>query len=190
MSTSILHPALAHPHDRLADPKVFGPGKWDDIHGLAARATTYEKKRECLNFIYFVTSTLKCKTCLGHATEYVKAHPPEEFLDVKDAYGRDRGLFIWTVNFHNAVNRRLGKPEVDEETAYTIHGPENEICETCGVEKADGAYSAAYNGVTAIPNPPVYDFSVFGRNPAPLRSSPITYIPTYAKTYRMTPKNA
>lgn len=202
---------LPKEHERLGNPKVFGPGKWDDLHTYAIAATTPEDKRAFCRFVRIITSSLKCLQCREHATRYVREHPPEEYLNVKDAKGRDAGLFVWVCLFHNTVNRRLNLPEVDYEVSYSLYEPDSMVCvKDCGspetaitpsgaeiitaqLNKSLVSYSEPSAGAFTMQNEadaptgvtavpaPVYSYSVLGRNPIPGKK-PDTEV-TYIPTY-------
>jgi hypothetical protein len=104
----------------LSDPKVFGPGEWYLIHTVAKQATTEEKKRQFVEFIELVRTSLLCANCAAHMTEYIQNNPIQQFWNVRAKDGTEVGMFKWTWKFHNAVNARLGKPQLDWDTAYTM----------------------------------------------------------------------
>lgn len=189
-------------HIRLTDPNVFGPGKWDDMHTFGAAATTPDLKKSYCDYIRIITSSLKCMVCRKHAIEYVRDHPPEEFLNVLDENGQDIGLFKWSWLFHNAVNKRISKPEVDFKVAYAMYEPEsavsNSVCvENCGDQAAppgpdqitaelnrsaiSGAASTAVS--TAISSLPEYTYSALGRSVEAGNkvTDEVSYIPTYSR---------
>ncbi len=106
----------------------FGPGLWFAIHTYAANATTVQRKRAFLDFIYIIVQNIKCQVCRDHATQYVQDHPPERMYNLVDPDGNEIGLFKWTWIFHNAVNRRLGYDEMSFEEAYSIFAPGKPTC--------------------------------------------------------------
>lgn len=91
--------------------KDWGRGQWHSIHTTAARATTTEKFKFFCSWIRDQLEDLPCEECTEHSKEYLKSNPPEKAEDA----------FIWTWRFHNAVNRRLGKPEMEYTTAKQIY---------------------------------------------------------------------
>jgi hypothetical protein len=56
---------------------------------------------------------LPCGECRAHWSKLLAELPPE--LASREKY------FAWTVAAHNAVNRRLGKPEMPEAEARQLH---------------------------------------------------------------------
>lgn len=115
------------------DPTKFGPGMWISIHTLALRANTQEKKKEYVEEVISLVESIKCGECHGHATEYLKKNPIEKYFNVKDVKsGAEIGCFKWSWVFHNAVNKRLGKKELDFNTALMKYIPSKEKCTNCG----------------------------------------------------------
>lgn len=111
-----------------SDSKIWGPGVWWNIHILALRANTQEKINEYIDYIKYILPKLPCLTCRNHATEYLKKHPLEEFININE------GMFRWSWIFHNEVNVRLGKQIINYYTAINLfEDNESEICtDTCG----------------------------------------------------------
>ena len=108
------------------DPKIIGPGIWWFLHNKASLATTDISKLEFMNDVNNLKKTFPCNECRSHLIEFVKKNPMEPFLK------KDKGLFIWTWNFHNNANTITGKPifpYIDAERMY--YSPE--LCTTtCG----------------------------------------------------------
>ena len=103
-------------HNKLHNPVYIGPGEWNTIHTLAAWANTPERKKIVIEQIKYLQSRFPCIECKGHFGNYIIAHPMEYTID-----GPEDALFLWTVNFHNAVNHRLGKAKVSYEDAKSIY---------------------------------------------------------------------
>lgn len=122
--------------DIRSDPKTYGQ-KWVDIHELSASI-----KKECdiiprVDSIKILIDSIKCKKCHDHAHEYLKAHDIKSSYKIKDKKGRLVGVFIYFVEFHNAVNIRLKKDYLEPETAISMYYPEEDdddlFCtKTCG----------------------------------------------------------
>ena len=91
--------------------KLWGPGEWHSIHITAAWADTPEKFRFFCMWIRNQIENLPCSDCITHARAYMLANPPEKAEDA----------FIWSWRFHNSVNRRLGKPEMEYNTAKQLY---------------------------------------------------------------------
>jgi len=89
-----------------------GPGKWDIMHLKTFAISSYQDKLDFIELFYFIIDTLKCGNCVNHANMYVTAHPIEAYID---------NLAEYMVDFHNAVNKRLGKSEVSYENAKEMY---------------------------------------------------------------------
>jgi hypothetical protein len=110
-------------HSKLHNPVYIGPGVWYVFHTLAAEAKTDQEKKEVIKHIRRIEQKFPCSDCKGHFGEYLGKHPPEESLG-----GAEDSLFLWTVNFHNAVNYRLKKPQVSYEEAKSIYMDNDIFC--------------------------------------------------------------
>lgn len=95
----------------ISSNKEWGPGRWQSIHVTAASSVTSQKFRIFCEWIRDQIDHLPCSECTDHAKEYLEHNPPEKSEDA----------FIWTWRFHNTVNRRLDKPEMEYTTAKQIY---------------------------------------------------------------------
>ncbi len=77
-----------------AEPEVWGPRKWRELH-RGFRSEAWVEKW---------IASLPCAECRAHAAGIISDMPPD-FTNA-DAF------FAWSVRLHNAVNVRLGKPEM------------------------------------------------------------------------------
>lgn len=101
--------------------KEWGPRRWTALHTLAIMFPSKplrDDKIAALNRIKLIIVSLPCQECRMHAREYVTKHPPD--------LGSSEAFQIWMWNFHNAVNARLGKPQMPYD-AYLAEYNE-EIC--------------------------------------------------------------
>lgn len=116
----------------ISNPKLIGPGLWVLMHKRSRRLRTLEQQHQYIDFVKDICYGFPCKVCKGHCTEYIKNHPMEEYLDVyMDINGKETllGLFVWTWQFHNAVNARLNKPLMSWDTVYNLYTvSENLMC--------------------------------------------------------------
>jgi hypothetical protein len=98
---------------------VWGPRGWYWLHtaaiGYPARPTR-DDARVAFRRIWAFVTHLPCAECRGHATRYVLRRPPN--LASTDA------LQAWVWGFHNAVNRRLGRPAVSYEEYRRLYADE------------------------------------------------------------------
>ncbi len=104
----------------------WAEGIWICIHLTGADATTVEKADFYCSWLRMIVANLPCGDCRNHAAEYlsIPGNEPEMAED----------CFIHSWRFHNAVNVRLKKPEMDYSTAAQIYlgGGVKSLCTTCG----------------------------------------------------------
>lgn len=105
----------------LSKPTSFGPGGWSIIHILAKWAKTSERIETFIMIIDVIISTLFCIQCREHAITYLKNNPPSKYSLIKNIEGRLIGMFLWSWEFHNIVNSRLGKSILAFDTAFNIY---------------------------------------------------------------------
>jgi hypothetical protein len=89
----------------MVSPAQFGPYFWGALH-LACLGGGDIK-----DFIASFPSALPCPACGAHFNDVLKALPFPEG-------GNPLELFAWSVDVHNVVNRRLGKPIVAYDDAF------------------------------------------------------------------------
>jgi hypothetical protein len=117
--------------DKLTDPKSFGPGIWFTLHTTSLTAVDTESKKAFAAMVKSIIHGIKCEECHGHATAYLEKNPIEKFFNIKDdKTSAEIGCFKWTWIFHNAVNRRLQKKEIDFQTALMMYA-KKETCKDC-----------------------------------------------------------
>ena len=111
-------------HSRLHNPNYSGPGIWFSLHSLGAYSKSSEEKRFAISFIKNLQQNFPCGDCKGHFGSYIDTHPLEPLIND----GNEESLFLWTFNFHNAVNHRLRKPIISYEDAKYIYYANSEFC--------------------------------------------------------------
>lgn len=85
-------------------PLIWGSQAWHMIHCVALNYPenpTELDKQKYLGFFNALADTLPCEICGQHFKKEMEKRPP----DLKDR----ESLFNWTVDVHNAVNKRNGK---------------------------------------------------------------------------------
>lgn len=127
---------------KRSDKKYFGPGKWDTIHLIAYRAVDQESMNFFRRFMQIMAEEEKCGECKMHMDEYIRANPIEQWFwrpQLRRASdGRMIGCFMWSVNFHNAVNARLSKKGMTFEEAMERF-EQTEVCMgDCGETQTSG----------------------------------------------------
>jgi hypothetical protein len=113
----------------ISDPEVFGPGMWYSIH-----SSSIQLDDECfMKYIDGIIPKIPCLICREHATEYLKNNPTKDYKGIKNSNGEYIGMFKWSWIFHNTVNKRLGKPILDWDTAYNMFTDDSKVCSmSCG----------------------------------------------------------
>ncbi len=94
---------------REIDPMIFGPGTWIATHVLALVSDQNEDYAFYSLYIYRMVHALPCGQCRKHGVRYIDKYPVP----------KSGSMFNWSIDFHNAVNKRLGKPEMSIEQAKT-----------------------------------------------------------------------
>lgn len=102
------------------DPKVWGPHLWSSLHYIALGypdSPSPVDKYNYQNFYESLHTILPCEECATHYKALVQEMKITPHLN--DKYD----LFKWTVNVHNAVNQRLGKPQMSYNDALRLYKP-------------------------------------------------------------------
>lgn len=112
----------------LFDLKKFGPGIWYKIHTDALMCNTLASKENFVIQINTLCNDFKCKDCKPHLKAFIDNNDLKNYFNVKD------GIFKWTWELHNDVNKRLGKykPTYDEAYSYYTNTRPMLYCNTCG----------------------------------------------------------
>jgi hypothetical protein len=105
----------------IGKPSQWGPKLWTILHSLGyyssqlhqdERVPEIIKKdamREVLWLLGHLETIVPCSECRQHIEEYRKTNGLVNTLE---------GVEKWTIDFHNAVNVRLGKPVYTEKTIH------------------------------------------------------------------------
>ena len=80
---------------------VWGPSMWRVLHSLSFSISEENEKdrKKFLDFLESLRTLLPCEDCRLHFSQYLEEHNPQ----------KAENLAVWTFDFHNAVNERLGK---------------------------------------------------------------------------------
>lgn len=87
-------------------------GIWIALHTMAAHASQHPVDYD--SFVKYTTlliTNLPCKECRSHATDYIQENP----------IGLSSHPFMWSWDFHNAVNERIGNDIVSYSDATDIY---------------------------------------------------------------------
>ena len=85
---------------------IWGPPLWKEIHVTSLSLRPEEFKE----YLDDVDSKIPCIECRNHFRTYREAHP----------VGPKTDPVRWGIYFHNAVNKRLRKPELPYKEALSI----------------------------------------------------------------------
>ena len=101
-----------------SNPNVWGPYYWYILHNSSAiyPINANPVVRNVMKYrILAIPYELPCRKCQIHASAYI-----QQFSDIQldDIVSTREKLFNFYVDFHNAVNIRLGKPTWTYEQAY------------------------------------------------------------------------
>lgn len=102
-----------------APKKEWGPRGWRWLHVAAINypaAPTMPEARLMFRRIWNFLAHLPCEDCQAHALQFAIRWPP-------DLAGPDT-LQRWAHDFHNSVNRRLGKPSLRYEDYLEMYAAE------------------------------------------------------------------
>lgn len=110
----------------IREPDVFGPPLWFSLHNGSLRypedpSPIFAERMK--GFIYGLPYILPCEKCQAHAISYIEGHEKE----IKEACTARNKLFKFFVDFHNSVNKRLGKPEVSLDDALKLYSEDSTI---------------------------------------------------------------
>ena len=104
------------------DPNLFGKYIWGAMHFTALGAPKiFDASNSSAYRIFYgqIPYVIPCASCGEHLKEVYASNPIENALTSAEE------LFKWTVDVHNNVNKRLGKPvvSVEEARAYWMNLP-------------------------------------------------------------------
>ena len=110
----------------ITNVKYIGPGVWTTIHLLAANIESSVDRKMFEGFMEGLRAKFPCEKCRTHMNEYMKAYPVGKTFRSSNL----ESTFEWTVDFHNAVNRRLRKPAMSMDEARSLYIGEDSVCTT------------------------------------------------------------
>ncbi|KAK6335375.1 hypothetical protein TWF696_002154 [Orbilia brochopaga] len=103
-------PVASDRADCPPDVEQLGRSTWTLLHSLTATyppTPTPSQKSDMKTFITILSRIYPCWSCAEDFAAYIKEPENAPRLDTQEDFGR------WMCNAHNAVNRKLGKPEFD-----------------------------------------------------------------------------
>ena len=117
-------------HAHLANPKNL-TGVWFVFHNSARHVKNDSDKHRLMETVYETVENFRCAICHNDALAYLASHPVDPYWTRINEYGEDVGLFEYFWEFHNYVNRKLGKPILEWDEAYALYYGEVSKCEEC-----------------------------------------------------------
>ena len=86
-------------------PSAWGPAMWRFMHTFAYQLDEPTAMPHFSEIIQMLVRAMPCHMCRTHALDYIKRYRPPSST-------REEAV-LYVHRFHNAVNRRLHKPEYD-----------------------------------------------------------------------------
>ena len=100
------------------DISVWGPIFWYQLHIISITYPVYPSAVDQSNMITYLRSLsnlLPCSRCREHFTQAL------DEVCLQSVTSSREELFIFTVNLHNRVNKRSGKPQMSVEMAKQLY---------------------------------------------------------------------
>lgn len=104
-NTSINDRYTEYYKENMFDKQSWGPKLWEVMHTFSyayPENPSVIEKQSAKNFYSSIGNLIPCTHCSQHCLEYTKRNPPQ--------VQNKQSLINWVYNFHNEVNKRLGKP--------------------------------------------------------------------------------
>lgn len=119
----------------LSVAEYYGPGYWNMIHKQAFDIKNSKREDEFIIEIKKKFIAFPCKSCSDEALKYLRNNDISKMKNIKLDNGKLIGMFYWTFVFHNVVNLKLGKPQMDFEIALTLYEDDEKCEDTCDASK-------------------------------------------------------
>jgi hypothetical protein len=107
-------------YPNTSNPEVWGPAFWFSLHNGAIRYPNNASpiwKERMKNFILGIPVMLPCEKCSDDATSYLESN----YFRINDVVSGKEKLFKFFWEFHNYVNKKLGKKQISLEEAYNMY---------------------------------------------------------------------
>lgn len=117
-----------------SNPEKVGTGVWFVLHLKSRHANDDSTIQSFLNDFELVIQNFPCLKCRKHMMEYVRDHNPTSYINYT-YNGQKLGMFRYIWEFHNEVNRRVGKPMISWEDALKMFSTPDSICTHCDANK-------------------------------------------------------
>ncbi len=103
-------------------PEIWGPKFWYVWHVVASAYPNEPKqndKETYKNFYKYISKVLPCSTCAKSTTDMIKKTTEEEWENI---LSNRNNLVDWVVDYHNDVNKKLGKKIYTEDELPNLIG--------------------------------------------------------------------
>jgi hypothetical protein len=117
------------PQPDYPETENWGPVLWAILHALAEKSGNVstpsfrdDEKRQWKNIIDGLPKIIPCPSCREHAEEWIRAHPIFDLKTPMNSSDLHVWLVDWFYEFHESVNRRLGKPSFDKGLLAQTYG--------------------------------------------------------------------
>jgi hypothetical protein len=104
-------------------PDTPFPCAWVTIHCLSKEVDekhhdNVAAQSKFVQLVYHLMDLFMCQPCQSHMGEYLRSNPlPLPRRETEN----NRRYFRHLLRFHNHVNKRLGKPQLQEDDAWTLY---------------------------------------------------------------------
>jgi hypothetical protein len=108
------------------NPEVWGPAFWFSLHNGALRYPVNAAplwRQRMKHFILGIPVMVPCEKCSDHATAYIEGN----YQRIDNVVSGREELFKFFWEFHNYVNKRLGKPIMTLRAAYTMYSAKTNV---------------------------------------------------------------
>lgn len=110
------------------NPRIWGPALWLVLHSISfayPENPTQEHRYAHRMFLKNMAGVLPCARCRGHFREFLNraespGAPKGSLLEA--ALRSKKRLIAWTLELHNAVNKRNNASEINEERLFEKYG--------------------------------------------------------------------
>lgn len=129
-------PQVANNRTKKMKTSVWGPSAWRFLHAISFAfpdKPSLEDREAAKSLLQSLTRLLPCEDCKTHFAKNLANTNLDAVVQSKASFAS------WLVDFHNAVNMRLGKSNVDFETVAhefedvctnSCHDPSPQTCTT------------------------------------------------------------
>lgn len=140
------------PRNALMD--FVGPTIWVALHTLAFQypdVPSAAEKSAAQNYVKSIATLLPCGACRTHYSQLLTSYPAN--VSSRAAFSK------WTVDAHNHVNDRLGKPRVSYDDAIEMYSRFDELSCTASTSAIPNSATPTATSSSLYPLGPLFDNS-------------------------------